>query len=136
VATIVSGLMALALWLTPASWGARLPSILLVCIVADGLVRTYFWLALRPLLAGASRTTERITFTERFRAVAAVVPVGQLILFAILLAVLFVVSTLASFTSGSWQIDDLISTIGLGLMTVYCCAMLKAKRNMTAGPWS
>jgi hypothetical protein len=49
---------------------------------------------------------------------------------------LSVVWALAALTSSSWQIDDLIGAIGVGLMIVYCCAMLKAKHNATAGPWS
>jgi hypothetical protein len=135
-ATIVSGLMALALWLTPASWGARLLPILLVCIVADCLVRTYFWLALRPLLAGGSRTTERITFTERLRALAAVVPVGPLILFAILLAIVFAFSAYLTLASSRWDIDGLIATPLLGLMLAYCVALLNAKHKTPAGPGS
>jgi hypothetical protein len=137
LATVVCGLMApLALWLIPRLWNSVLLTMLPISIVGGSLINAYFWWTLRPLLAGVPQTTERITFTERLRALAAVVPVGQLILFAILLAVLSVVWALAALTSSSWQIDDLIGAIGVGLMIVYCCAMLKAKHNTTAGPWS
>jgi hypothetical protein len=136
-ALILGGIpLALGFWLVPMLWNSILLPTILISIVAGSLINAYFWWTLRPLLAGVPQTTERITFAERLRALAAVVPVGQLILFAILLAVLFVFSVLSALTSGSWQIDDLISAIGLGLMIVYFCAMLKAKHNMPAAPWS
>ncbi len=103
------------------------------------LINAYFWLALRPLLAGAPRTTERITLSELLRTRAAVLPLPQLILFTLLFAVSCAFFTYAALTSArgiSSPIDSLTAAALSGWLAFYFFAMLRAKRKMTSGPWS
>ena len=136
LATVVCGLMALALWLIPRLWNSILLTMLPISIVAGSLINAYFWWTLRPLLVGVPQTTERITWGERLRALAAVVPTQGLIFFAILLASLFALLAYSTLTSGRWDIDGLIATPLLGLTLAYCLALLSAKRKAPAGPRS
>jgi hypothetical protein len=95
------------------------------------LINAYSWLALRPLLAGAPRTTERITLSELLGARAAIMP--------LLFAVSCAFSTYAALTS-AWGISTPIDSFTLaalsGWLALYFFAMLRAKRKMTSGPWS
>jgi hypothetical protein len=136
-ATVLAAVIGGVLWLGPTLWNSFLLTLLLVSIVSDCLIGGYFWLTLRPLLAGARQTTsERITFGERLRANAAFLSNRKLIAFTMFLTVLFVFAAYLALASGSWKVDDLVMTLGLGLMALYCFAMLNAKRKMSAGPWS
>lgn len=103
------------------------------------LINAYFWLALRPLLAGAPRTTERITLSELLRTRAAIMPLPQLILFTLLFAVSCAFYTYAALTSAwgiSPPIDSLTFAALSGWLAFYFFAMLRSKRKMTSGPWS
>jgi hypothetical protein len=103
------------------------------------LINAYFWLPLRPLLAGAPRTTERITSSELLRTRAAMMPLLQLILFALLFAAFCAFSTYEAFTSarGIYPPIDWLTLAALyGWLAFYYFAMLRAKRKMTSGPWS
>ena len=64
------------------------------------------------------------------------VPIRELIFFAILLAILFALSAYVTLASGRWDIDGLIGTLLIGLMVAYCLVLLNTKRKTTAGPWS
>ena len=134
-APIMAGAVPLGLWLIPMLWNSVLLVALLLSILAGALVNGCLWWVLRPVLAHASRTTERITMGERLRAWAAVVPIGELIVLAILLVALFACSAYL-LASGSPHIDGLIATPFLGLMAAYSIALLAAKRNIPSGPWS
>jgi len=110
------------------------------------LINTYFWLALRPLLASAPPTTERLTTSELLRARAAMLSLPQLIFFTLLFAASCAFLAYQAFTS-AWGIyptvDSLTATAVSGWAAFYSLwaafyffAMLRAKRKMTSGPWS
>jgi hypothetical protein len=134
---IVVAVWALAVSLVP-SQTAFLVTIVF-SFVAGYLANTYFWLPLRPLLAGVPPTTERITSSELLRARAAIMPLPQLILSTLLLAVYCALFAYAAFTS-AWGIYPPIDSLTLaavsGWLAFYFFAMLRAKRKMTSGPWS
>jgi hypothetical protein len=96
-AVFFTAVLVLALSLVPSQ------TAFLVIIVFSFLwgyvINAYFWLALRPLLAGAPRTTERITLSELLRTRAAIMPLPQLILFTLLFAVSCAFFTYAALTS-------------------------------------
>jgi hypothetical protein len=135
-APIVAGAVPFGLWLVPMLWNSVLLVMLLLSILAGALVNGCLWWILRPLLVHASPTTERIAMGDLLRAWAAVVPVGELIIFAILLIALFACAAYATLTSSRWGMDELIAIPLLGLMAAYSIALLAAKRRMSAGPWS
>jgi hypothetical protein len=82
------------------------------------------------------RRPNELLMGDLLRAWAAVVPVGELIIFAILLIALFACAAYATLTSSRWGMDELIAIPLLGLMAAYSIALLAAKRRMSAGPWS
>jgi hypothetical protein len=136
VAAMIAGGVPLAHWLIPMLWNSVLLAIFLLSIVAGSLINVYLLWVLRPVLAHASRTTDRITLGEQLRAWAAVVSVAELVVFAILLIALFACAAYATLASGNWNVDGLIATPLLGLMAAYSVMLIAAKRKMPAGPWS
>jgi hypothetical protein len=134
---IVVAVWALAVSLVPSQMTFSIT--IVFSFLAGYLVNTHFWLPLRPLLAGAPRTTERITLSELLRARAAIMPLPQLILVTLLFAVYCAFSTYAALTS-AWAISPPIDSLTLaalsGWLAFYFFAMLRAKRKMTSGPWS
>src|SRR5262249_15790524 len=129
---IVVAVWALAVSLVP-SQTAFLVTIVF-SFLAGYLVNTYFWLPLRPLLAGVPPTTERITSSELLRARAAIMPLPQLILSTLLFAAYCALFAYGAFMS-AWGIYPPIDSLTLaavsGWLAFYFFAMLRAKRKMT-----
>jgi Ca2+/Na+ antiporter len=108
----------------------RLVLVIVLCtIYAQCMVNFYFGTKLRPLLAGARRTTERFTFAERLRAHAAVISVRQSIFACLFCAAFFVLSGYNALTATAWDMLDLAGVVLFGFLVVYLFAMLAAKRE-------
>jgi hypothetical protein len=140
-APLILGRRQLGFWLVPMLWNSAVLTTLLISIVGaiivGALFNGYLWWTLRPLLVDVPRTTERITWAELLRPWAGVAPpIRELIFSAIVLAILFALAAYLTLASGSWDIDELIGTLLIGLMVAYCLVLLNAKRKTTAGPWS
>jgi hypothetical protein len=137
VVGVFAAVLVLALSLVPSQTAFLV--IIVFSFLVGYLINAYSWLALRPLLAGAPRTTERITLSELLGARAAIMPLPQLILFTLLFAVSCAFSTYAALTS-AWGVSTPIDSFTLaalsGWLALYFFAMLRAKRKMTSGPWS
>jgi hypothetical protein len=143
-AVFFTAVLALALSLVPSQTAFLV--IIVFSFLVGYLINAYFWLALRPLLAGAPRTAERITLSELLRARAAMLSLPQLIFFTLLFAVSCAFLAYQAFTS-AWGIyptvDSLTATAVSGWAAFYSLwaafhffAMLRAKGKMTSGPWS
>ena len=133
-AVFFTAVLVLALSLVPSQ--TKFLVMIVFSFIIGYLINTYFWWTLRPLLVDVPRTTERITWGDRLRAWAAVMPIRQLIFCAIVLAILLALSAYLTLASGRWDIGGLIGTLLIGLMVAYCLVLLNAKRKTPAGPWS
>jgi hypothetical protein len=123
------------LWLASMLLPTNLLTVLLVLAVVRGLTNSYFLSELRPMLAGAPRTTERITFSDHLRANAATIPLWSLILCLAVFGLFGTLSAREIFTS-PWNIhqpiNSLVSIVVCGWAVFHCVAILIVK--MTPGP--
>jgi len=88
----------------------------------------YVALAIRPLLAGLTPTTERISRSDRFATEATIYSKGRIITFLVISLVLFAVSLLRGFTSG-WDSFAILGVVLFAAMSVYFVALFIAKQR-------
>ena len=121
------------LWIGLHAWGNSPLGMLLVFVLygvfAQCVLKAYYWLALRTLLANAQPTSARITFGDRLNARAAIASTGMLIFYGLLFAALVPLFGFQVLTSKDWGIVALGSMLIVGCAAVYVLAMLAAKRK-------
>jgi hypothetical protein len=101
---------------------------------AQAVINVALWLLLRSILAGARPTRERITFTERLNASAAMMPTALLLLASLVLIPGFGLIAYEVFVLKK-NIGSLVVAVLAAPFVLYICAMLavKLKAKPTAG---
>jgi hypothetical protein len=129
-AAMLPGIILLIVFgMRPFVWNDPLLNMLLGAFLAglwtQAVLSVFYWLALRSTLAEARPTRERITFTDRLNALAAMTPMATLILGCLLFITLCAFSAYELWKT--WTVGSLLGMVFMGLITLYVCAMLTAK---------
>lgn len=102
----------------------------IMALYGQAVVSAFYWLKLRPALAGAVPTNQQIGYAERYRALAARMPTKVLIIATMLFAALAALQVHSFITAKTLDLIALAGVILFSATAAWFLAVLAVKRRL------